>query len=73
MNFLISNGGERGHYHVEAIKPWPAFNKVKTRRAHQHDRGQRDHHQAEIAKSFHVGFGSGRPASGTARRKEADY
>jgi len=41
MNFLISNGGERGHYHVEAIKPGPALNEVKTRRAHQHDRGAR--------------------------------
>ena len=37
MRFLVANGGEGGHHHVETIEPGPALNEVKSRCAREND------------------------------------
>ena len=44
MDFLIADGRECGHDHVEAVKPWPALNEMESGHT---DQGQQKKGYAE--------------------------
>jgi hypothetical protein len=58
MDFLVSDGAQRDHHHVKAVKPAPALDRMKTHRARsgKHQQGQgEDFQQAkamEIQRRF---------------------
>ena len=53
MDFLISDGGQRGDDHVETIEPRPSLDVVKAQRAEANHEGQRGREELEIAESPH--------------------
>ena len=62
---LISDGGQGGDDHVEAIEPRPALDIVKAQRADANHEGQRGREEFKIAESPHgsVPGGTGNPVS----------
>ena len=54
MNLLITNGGERGDHHIEAIKPAPVLNVVKAHRPRGGEQQQGDNDDLKQAKALQV-------------------
>ncbi len=63
MDLLISDGGEGGNHHVEAIEPGPSLDEVKAGGAHQRERQQRRPDEPEVAEGFHDASAVGRQSS----------
>src|SRR5581483_984820 len=75
MHFLVSNSRERGHDHVEPVKPRPALDEVKSGRADENDSQERQPDRTKIAKSFHK-YGRWSPVVGKisfGQRPTTDY
>src|ERR1041385_2164328 len=53
MHLLVSDRRQRGHDHVEAVEPRPAFNEMKSRRADRNNANQRDTDKPKIANDLH--------------------
>src|SRR5256712_322196 len=53
MDFLIANSGKRGPHHEKAVKPRPPLNKMKPRRAREHDARQGHANQSQVAENSH--------------------
>src|SRR5579884_2430934 len=52
MDFLITDGGDGGDDHVEAVEPGPALDVVKARDPDGHENQQGEKNEFEIAKSL---------------------
>src|SRR3954466_14678579 len=55
MHFLISDGRQRRDHHVEAVKPWPAFDEVISGGANRHDQQQKNADLSQVAEGIHEG------------------
>jgi hypothetical protein len=53
MDFLVSDGGERGDHHVEAVKPRPVFDVVIAGGTDHHDQQEKRADSAQVAKGGH--------------------
>src|SRR4051812_25238832 len=53
MHFLISDGSQRRDHHVEAVKPWPAFDEVISGGANCHDQQQKNADLSQMAEGVH--------------------
>jgi hypothetical protein len=53
VHFLIANGGEGSHHHVEPVEPRPALDVVISGGAHQGQPRQRRRDDLKVAQGFH--------------------